>query len=259
MAISKEFLPILEAAKAGGKIVKKYFGKVLDIEGKSIPCDFRTRADLESEKVILKILSKNFPEYNIFSEEAGEINKNSEYTFYVDPLDGTNNFILGIPYFSVSIGLMKDNKIIFGVVYNPIVDNIYYAEDGKGAFLDGKRIKVNNESDIKNCSVSLVVNYGFSVDNFIKMVRNLYKKDVKRVLKFWSVALDYCLLASGKIEAVVLYDVPLYDFVAGKIIVTEAGGLVSDFNGRELKNDRQNIFLASNGTKIHKKILESLK
>jgi myo-inositol-1(or 4)-monophosphatase len=207
----------------------------------------------------LKILKKKFPKYNIFSEEAGKTENGSEYTFVIDPLDGTNNFVLGVPYFSVSIALMKNNEVIFGVIYNPVLMNVYYAEKGKGAYLNGKRINVSSESNIKNSTVSLVANYGFSIDNFVKMGRSLYELDVKRVSKFWSVALDYCLLASGKIEALILHDVPLYDFAAGKIIAREAGARITDFNGDKLSDDKEKIFLTTNGTKIHKEILGILK
>jgi myo-inositol-1(or 4)-monophosphatase len=257
--IDKKYNKIIKAAKAGGKITKRYFGKVLEIEGKTIPADFRTKADLESEKTIIKILSKSFPEYNIFSEECGEINKNSDYTFHIDPLDGTNNFVLGVPYFSVSIGLTKGDEIIFGAVYNPVLDNMYYAQKGRGAFLNGKKIEVNNESKIENSSVSVVV--AFSCPNGYEpaILAKLFEEDVKRVLTNWSVALDLSLLASGKIEAIVIRDIHLWDFIAGKIIAKEAGAMIADFNGILEKNEKTATFLISNGTKIHQEILEVLK
>jgi myo-inositol-1(or 4)-monophosphatase len=256
--INKEYEEIIKAAKAGGKVAKKYFGKILEVTTKSNPSDLRTNADLESEKEVIKILSKKFPTYNIISEEAGEMNKNSEFTFFVDPIDGTNNFVMGIPYFSTSIGLMKGDETIFGAVYNPILDNIYFAEKGKGAYLNNKRIFVNKESDIKNCSISAVVSYRATQDLEEKFVVELYKKSVKRVLTNWSMILDFCLLASGKMEAMlVAIDVSLYDFVAGKLIAKEAGALVTDLKGATEKNDKNSTFLVSNGTKIHKEILNS--
>ena len=181
--INKEYDEIIKAAKAGGEVARKYFGKILSIEGKSMPCDFRTKADLESEKAILKILSKKFPKYNIFSEEDGKTDKNSEYTFVIDPLDGTNNFVLGVPYFSTSIALMKGDEVIFGVIYNPVINNMYYAEKGKGSYLNGRKIHVSKEANLKNSSISLVVNYGFSVDNYMKMISGLSRTDAKRILK----------------------------------------------------------------------------
>jgi myo-inositol-1(or 4)-monophosphatase len=256
--INKKYEDILKAAEAGGEVAKKYFGKILQIEGKTMPCDFRTKADLESEKAILEVLDKKFPNYNIFSEETGETNKNSEYTFVIDPLDGTNNFVLGVPYFSTSIALMKGNEIIFGAIYNPVVKNMYYAQKGKGAYLNGVKIQISKESDLKNSSISLVVNYGFSVENYMKMMGGLSRTNVKRVLTLWSVALDYCLLASGKIEALVLHKVPLYDFAAGKIIAREAGARITDFDGKKELSDKNDIFLTTNGTKIHGELLKIL-
>lgn len=256
--ISKEYNEIIKAAKAGGAVLKEYFGKVLEIEGKTIPADFRTKADLESEQAVLEILSKAFPKYNIISEEAGEINKNSEYTFYVDPLDGTNNFVLGIPFFSVSIGLIKGNDIIFGAVYNPILDNLYCAEKGKGAFLNDKEITVNKESDIENSSVSLVFSFECPKEYEPAIFEKLFTKSVKRVLLNWSMALDLCLLAAGKMEAMVVKELHLWDFAAGKLIAKEAGALFTDFSGEVEKDDTKKTFLVTNGTKIHKEILEIL-
>jgi myo-inositol-1(or 4)-monophosphatase len=259
MAITKEYKEIIKAAKAGGEITQKYFGKILELEGKSMPADFRTKADLESEKVIIKILSKAFPKYNIISEEAGEINKNSEYTFIIDPLDGTNNFVLGIPYFSVSVGLMKRDETVFGAIYNPVVGNMYYAEKNKGAYLNNKKISVNAESDLKNSTVSVVYAYKNYKKSQGKAVADLYKGGTKRVLTNWSVLLDFCLLASGKIESMVICDIALYDFIPGKLMAKEAGAMVTDLEGKNEVNDKNNTFQASNGTKIHKKILEILK
>src|SRR3989338_4878503 len=112
----KEKQIIIAAAKAGGKIVKKYFGKIQSVEEKSCAWDFRTEADVKSEEVIIKILTSEFPTYNILSEECGLIDNESEYTFYIDPLDGTNNFFIGIPNFSVLIALAKGRETLFGVV-----------------------------------------------------------------------------------------------------------------------------------------------
>ena len=173
-------------------------------------------------------------------------------------MDGTNNFVLGIPNFSTGIGLLKGEEIIFGAIYNPILKNIYWAEKGKGAYLNGKKIKVNKETDIKNCSVSVVFNYNDPDDLQGKIVSKLYKKDIKRALANWSCLIDFCLLASGRIESIVFVDCPLYDFIPGKLIAKEAGALVTDLKGNKETSDKNNTFLVSNGTKIHKEILEIL-
>jgi myo-inositol-1(or 4)-monophosphatase len=254
--INKEYKNIIKAAVIGGKIVKKHFGGVLNVTVKSNPSDLRTIADLESEAAIIKILSKKFPKYNIIGEESGEISKGSQYTFIIDPLDGTNNFVLGIPYFSTVIALMKGEETIFGVIYNPMLKKIYFAEKGQGAYLNNERISVNNESSIENSSVSIVVEYGDKGKLQENLAINLYKMNAKRVLTNWSVLLDFCLLASGKIEAIlVATQIPLHDFVAGKLLAKEAGAVVTDLSGAEETRDVNNTFIISNGTKIHGEIL----
>lgn len=256
--MNSEFLKIIKAAEKGGQVLKQYFGKSLKLVEKSTTTDFQTKADLESEAVILKILSKQFPDYNIFSEEKGSIDKKSEYTFIIDPMDGSYNFILGIPNFSVSIALLKEREILFSAVYNPILNQTYFAEKGKGAFFDNKRLRVNKEKDIKRAKIVYTCNYIHSREYEINLIKELNEKEVKRILTNWSPALDFCLLASGKIEAVINHDNEIYDYIAGKLIAKEAGALITDFKGRKETNNKNSIFLASNGTKIHQQLLKIL-
>jgi myo-inositol-1(or 4)-monophosphatase len=150
---------IIQASEDGGKIVKSYFGKALDIEEKTTVADFRTQANIESEKTILSVITKKFPQFNVLSEETGLIDNKSEYTFIIDPLDGSNNFVLGVPNFSISIGLLKGDRVILGVIHLPILNHTYYAQEGQGAFLDNKRLAVNKEADIKKTSISYTCGY----------------------------------------------------------------------------------------------------
>jgi myo-inositol-1(or 4)-monophosphatase len=256
--MDSETKKIIRIAEAGGQVLKKYFGQSLKWVEKSTVADFSTKADLESEAVILRILSKEFPDYNIYSEEKGMIEKNSEYTFIVDPLDGSNNFILGIPDFSISIALLKNDEIISAIIHNPTLSRTYYTEKGKGAFLSNKRLRVNKNADIKRATIVYTSNYVYSRDYSSRLVKNLNKKRVKRTLTNWSPALDFCLLASGKIEAIINNGNDVYDFVAGKLIAREAGALITDFKGKKELNDKNKIFLASNGTKIHQQLLKIL-
>jgi len=190
---------MIQATESGGQILKKYFGQTLKLVEKSTVADFRSEADLKSEEVILKILSKEFPNYNIFSEEKGTINKKSEYTFIVDPLDGSNNFVLDIPNFSVCIALLKNDEIISSVIHNPILNQTYFAKKGAGAYLGNKRLQVNKEKDIKKANIVYTCNYIYSRGYASNLIKKLNEKVVKRILTNWSLALDFCLLASGKI------------------------------------------------------------
>lgn len=253
MALEK----IIEASNKGAEVLRKYFGQCFKLYKKSIALDFRTKADLESEKKIIKDLSKNFSNYNILSEEAGFIDHKSKFTFVIDPLDGTSNFVLGMPNFCVSIALLEEKKIIAGVINNPILNQIYCARRGKGAYLNNKRIKVNSEKNISNIILAYDCDYGHYFEKELRdLMENLEKKNVKRFLVNMSPALDLCRLAEGKIECFINNANEIYDYAAGKLIAREAGGMVTDFFGNQEDDERNKIFLASNGTIIHKKIIE---
>ena len=245
---------IITATKAGGKILRSYFGKTLAIEEKSAAQDVRTKADIESEAAIIAILKKAFPTYNIFSEECGFIDRKSDYTFYIDPLDGTNNFISGVPNFSVSIALVRGKETIFGVVYLPIINLAYYAAKGRGAFCNGAKIGKSAETDLKRSAASFLCGYHCPKPYIIKTIGNLSRR-TKRVMVNWSVATDLCLLASGKIETALNKKTELWDFLAGRLIAKEAGCVVTDLKGRPEKDDFNREFLASNNLEIHKKVL----
>lgn len=241
---------IISAIKAGGDVVKKYFNEALLTEEKSTAGDFRTKADTESEQAIIAVLQQAFPEHNIYAEESGQIDNKSEYTFVIDPLDGTSNFVLGIPDFAISIGLLQKDEVIMGVIYNPILDQLYSAAKGKGAYLNGRPIHVNSEADITKATISYTCGYNTKREYSDAVKGKLRDLSVKRILDTWAPAYDYCLLASGRLEAVISKEGDLEDYVAAKIIVAEAGGRISDFQG-ETADGRAADFIATNGTHIH--------
>ena len=249
---------VIKAARAGGEVVKHYFGQVLQTEQKSNAGDLRTKADVESEQAILAVLRQSFPTVNIYAEESGHVDNNSDYTFVIDPLDGTNNFVLGIPDFAVSIGLLKGGQAILGVIYNPILDQMFTAETGKGAFLNGKKLQVNDEPNITRATVSYTCGYNTTHEYSDTVVHMLRELGIKRLVDHWAPAYDYCLLASGRIEAVISKEGDLEDYVAAKVIVTEAGGKVTDFAGAPA-DGRMADFVATNGTAIHDQILAIVK
>jgi myo-inositol-1(or 4)-monophosphatase len=255
----KDVKILIRAAHAGGKVLRKYFGKNLDVVEKSTRVDYKTKADLESERQILKVLKKGLPEYNIFSEEEGETNKSSEYTLVIDPLDGTNNFVIGMPIFSISIALLRRNEIIAGVVYQPIINQTYHATKDKGAYLNNKKIKVNDVTDVKKATISYSCGYKIEIDYFNKVMTALYNTGCKRAMNNFSVAFELSLLASGKIESIINDGTELYDFAAGKIIALEAGAKIINFNGKKEKNNINDIFIIGNTDKINKKVLKAIK
>ena len=259
MIEDKDLQILIKAAHAGGKVLRQHFGKTLNIVEKSTVADFQTEADLGSEKAILKILKKEFPDYNILSEEEGKTDKDSGYTLVIDPLDGTNNFVLGIPDFSVSIALLHKGEAIAGVIYQPIIDQTYSSIKGRGAYLNGQRIKVNEILDHKNLTVMCTFGYKVNKDYFSRVMRSLCSSDCKRIINNWAATFCYCLLASGKIESVVTDGIEIHDFAAGKLIALEAGAKIIDFTGKEEKSYINTKFIMSNSAEINKYIFSIIK
>jgi myo-inositol-1(or 4)-monophosphatase len=259
--MKREYQEIINACKQGGEITAKYFGQILKITEKSTPADFKTRADHESERIVIECLKKYFPTYNINAEELGNENINSEYTFIIDPLDGTNNFVLGIPYFSTTIALQKNDQTIFAVIYNPILDKTYWAERGAGAYLDDKKITVNFELNIKKVTVASMMSYNLQESEYnYQMQRRLTQElKIKRDLHNWCPTLDFCLLAEGKIEAIINNQTNLHDYEAGKLIAREAGAIITDFAGQAETGENNDQFIVCNTEENQKEILKILK
>lgn len=249
---------IFDIAKDGGYVLTKYFGKNIKYSEKNITADILTKADLESEDVIIKKIEEKFPEYNIYSEERKFIDKKSAYTFVIDPLDGSMNFVLGIPYFSISIALMQNKNVLYSVIYSPILKNLYYAQKGKGSYLNGKKIRVSKNKKIEKSIVSYSSKYKKSKDNEILITKKLFNKNVKRVLFNWSPSLDLCLLASGKIDVFISNNNEIYDFLAGKLIVKEAGARVFDFKGQKESDDMNSTFFICNNLSVKNELIKIL-
>lgn len=245
----------IKAAKEAGKIQLRYFGK--DIKKRKKQGDsFVTKADIESTRIIRKIILKQFPKHNIICEELGSSKKRSDYRWIIDPLDGTHNFITGNPLFGVSIALERKKEIILGVAYLPILKKLYYAEKGKGAFCNGKRIRVNNEKNLRKCL--------FIFDGKLKIKTNMKMRILKKLVKLtwnlrmWGAAIyDILLVAEGKAGVNIGFDSKLWDYSAALLIVEEAGGKVTDSKGKRWTPTIKD-YVASNG-KVHYKVLNVLK
>ncbi len=249
---------IVKAARAGGEVIRNYFGASLNIAQKSSVSDYQTQADLESEAAILASLERDFPTHSIFSEERGSIDKKSDFLFVIDPLDGTNNFVLGLPTFCVSIGLFYKREAIAAVIYQPMLGHVYVAEKGQGAHCDGKKLSVSGEKDIARATLASTCSYLTPQRNFMDMNNRLLSLDPKRLLTTWAPTVDFCLLAAGRIESFAVLDCAWYDFAAGKLIAKEAGAMVTDWNGRPETEDANNRFVVSNREEIHAKVIRAL-
>ena len=252
-------LNIMEkACKKASKLLIRDFGEVEKLQvSKKGPGDFVTNSDKRTEKIIINELSIARPEYSFLAEESGLSEKSSEFRWIIDPIDGTTNFLHGVPYFAISIGLEKNKEIICGMIFNPITNEMFYAEKGKGAYLNNSRIRVSARKNIDEC-VLLTGGPILSYKNkeiFFKEYESVSKK-VAATRKFGSSALDLAYLASGRCDGVWERNLNYWDIAAGIIIVKEAGGTVTDLKGGDKYIEDRNL-LATN-SKIDKDLISLL-
>lgn len=224
----------INTAKKAGKFIKQeqknFIYNQVEIKGLN---DLVSYVDKTSEKIIVEELNKIMPEAGFLVEE-NSISESKNYNWIVDPLDGTTNFVHGIPCYSVSIGLEYKGEIILGVVYEVSREECFYASKGNGAFLNGKKIYV---SDRKNLSESLIAT-GFPINNFSRLKSYLealeyFIRNTHGIRRIGSAATDLCYLACGRVDAFFEYNLNAWDVAAGAIIVKEAGGSINDFSGGE--------------------------
>lgn len=249
----------VQAAKVAGDVHKKYFNQGVQVRKKTSSFDLVTVADIEAEMAVVSVLKEFFPGHNFIAEENKYENTGSEYTWVIDPLDGTSNFAYGLPIFCASIALVRNNEVIAGVVYDPSRDELFSAGKNCGAFLNGNKIGV---SPVGILTESLLIT-GFYYDRGDDMVENLEK--IRQFLSYpiiglrrlGAAALDLCYVACGRASGYWEYKLSPWDFAAGKLIVEEAGGKVSGRHGEPVPLEKHFV-LASNG-KIHSAMMEILK
>jgi len=242
--------------KASRSLIRDY-GEIenLQVSTKG-PGDFVSSADKRTEKILIDELQKAYPEYGIITEETGIINKsNTRNRWIIDPIDGTMNFLNGIPQFAISIGYEEENEIKCGVIFNPIMNEMFCAEKGNGAYLNNSRIRVSNKKKIKD---ALIVTGGPKQASKIKdKIFSEYinvSKHVSNVRKFGSAALDIAYVACGRFDGYWQRELNYWDIAAGIIILKEAGGLIDFFEPDNEAPLKKNI-LASNSN-IHNELTD---
>lgn len=235
----------VRVAKEAGALLKGDFKKIHQV---SVKADrtMVSEADLKSEKLIVSSLQKEFPNFGFFSEEMGAIKKDSEFEWIIDPLDGSSNYARQIPHFCVQIALRRRDEIVLGVVYNPIADELFSAEKGKSAFLNGEKISVSDRRTIGEAVVS--ADREASEEQRLRHARiysRLYEARVKTVRAFGTAAINQAYVAAGRFDASINNGAHLYDVAPTAIIVEEAGGTVTDFKGNKWRI-MDGDFLAAN-------------
>ncbi|MBI4127265.1 inositol monophosphatase [Candidatus Peregrinibacteria bacterium] len=232
--------------------------KGFKIENKNGTANFVTDADKACEKLIVDTIRNNFPDHSVLSEEMGEIKGAGEYKWIVDPIDGTTNFAHGLPIFGISIAIVKNGKPIIGVVEIPGMKETFWAMQGRGAHLGNAKIKVSKTSELKNSLLATGFPYARA---------ERYKKNIELFDAFYNVShgvrrigaasVDLCYLACGRFDAYWEFDLKAWDVAAGKIIVEEAGGTVTNMDGSTLDPKRGSLL--STNSILHQQMLNELK
>ncbi|MEE6187431.1 inositol monophosphatase family protein [Niabella digestorum] len=244
-----------EAVMAGAEQVVKYFNQTFDIKYKEGRNNLVTEADEASEKAIIEVIKKTYPDHHILTEESGDLPQQSEYKWIIDPIDGTINFAHGIPIYCISVAVEKSGEMILGMVYNPHMNELFFAERGGGATLNGKPIKVSSETDaMKSCLVTgFPYTYIHEQNGPLQVFERLITEGVP-VRRLGAAAIDLCWVACGRLDGFYEHRLQPWDSAAGFLIVEEAGGKVTDFDGNPY-SPYQHRILATNGL-IHEQMLK---
>ena len=241
-SISANLNIMIKASEKASKILIRDFGEIEKLQvSKKGPSDFVTNSDLKVEKIIIDELRNARPNYSIISEENGiEKNKDEKNTWIIDPIDGTINFLHGLPHFAISIALKSNNEIVSGLIFDPIKNEMFFAEKENGAFFNNQRIRVSKKNDINNC---LFVTGG-KIENELDLP---YRKS-------GCAALDMAYVAAGRYDGYFQNDLNIWDIAAGIILVKEAGGLLNEID----LSINKNIKIIASSADINTKLLKKL-
>lgn len=244
------------AAREAGRLLREIFGRKREIYFKGA-IDLVTDADLEAEELIVETVHSRYPDHTIVSEEREAYVGISPYKWIIDPLDGTTNYAHGLPWFCVSIALTTHEKSIFGVIYHPILEQLFWAKRGAGAYLNGEPIRVSTTGELGNSLLATGFPYNVHTEPepVVSYLKN-FLVHTRGIRRAGSAALDLCYVACGCFDGFWEIKLKPWDTAAGALIVEEAGGLVTDFGGRPFSPDMPEI-LASNGH-IHQQMVDVL-
>jgi len=250
---------MVKACRKAAKIIIRDFGEIENLQvSLKGPGDFVTNCDKKVEKILIDELLKARPSYSILSEEIGEINNDDSFKWIIDPIDGTSNFLHGIPHFAISIGLEHDKEIICGIIYDPIKDEMFVAEKGNGAYVNNKRMRVSSRSKLKDC----IIFTGGPRQNpkdkelFFVEYKNFSSIVKTPIRKMGSASLDIAYVAAGRCDGFWQRNLNYWDYAAGIILVKESGGFVTDFNGENRYIENKTILVTN--SKIDKEMIEVL-
>ncbi len=265
MPAHSAIITIMEkAARKAAPRLRRDFGEISQLQvSRKGPSDFVSNADRAAEETIVEVLQQARPDWGLVLEEGGEIEGDpSKPRWIVDPLDGTTNFLHGIPHFAISIAVEQDGAIVSGLIYQPLTDESFWAEAGRGAFLHNLRLRVSSRSDLGDSLIATGIPYrGHGDFEEFDSILQAVAPNVAGIRRFGSAALDLAYVAAGRYDGFWEAGLNVWDVAAGILLVREAGGFVSDYRGGETPIGREEI-IASNGkiqSKLHKMIAGAIR
>jgi len=254
---------MVRAAEKAGRALVRDFGEVEQLQvSRKGPADFVSAADIKAERIVRRELEKVRPDYGFLMEESGVIKGvDASSRWIVDPLDGTTNFLHGLPHFAVSIGLERNGEVVAGVIYDPIKDEIFWAEKGQGAYIGDRRMRVSGRGRLVDSLMATGIPFkgrdeGEGHERFLRQLAAMMS-ETSGVRRFGAAALDIAYVAAGRYDGFWETGISAWDVAAGVIMVREAGGYISQIDGRPHKLDSPTI-LASND-RLYTEIVKLLK
>ncbi len=242
--ISPNLNLMIKACEKASKTIIRDFGEIENLQvSKKGPKDFVTKTDKRVEKILINELNKTKRNYSFITEETGKIlNKDKETFWIIDPIDGTTNFLHGVPHFAISVALQKDNEILIGLIFDPIKNEIFYAEKNNGAYFNNSRIRVSNKINLDDCL--------FATNN--DGIKFLHPK--LNLRNTGCAALDLAYVGCGRFDGYFHNDINLWDIAAGKIIIEEAGGKVNNVNNFKINK----IDIRAGNPSIYEKLVKKV-
>ena len=229
--------------RQAGLIAKEKFDNFNEISMKDQHGDVVTEVDYLAEKIIINAIQEAFPDHQIHSEEAGSIGQENDWLWLIDPLDGTNNFAIGLPIFTTSITLMYQREPVLGVIYEPLTDRLFVSVIGQGSYCNERPLQVRSNSNLLKGNIGWIQGHVVQNDSRATKLRQHIDLKFKRMMRLWAPTLQWCMLAKGDIDGIVLYNSEGDDLYSGLLMVQEAGGVVIDFEGNPFKGMNEQPYL----------------
>jgi myo-inositol-1(or 4)-monophosphatase len=233
----------VRAIRKAGQVARERYDKMNVVQEKDQFGDVVTEVDFLAEEMILNEINEVFPEHKVHSEEQGDNGNVSEWTWLVDPLDGTNNYAIGLPVFAASIALLHHNEPVLGVIYEPLVDRLYSAVKNEGAYCNGVRIQMKHRAELKRGTIGWIQGHAVQNDERAAHLRRYLDMSSKRMMRLWAPTLQWCMLARGDIDGIIIYNSEGDDLYSGILMVKEAGGIVIDYEGVPFNGTHEEPYL----------------